>query len=182
MCILFSNTHCTSSHGFPNIFNQPIAKHSVSNDLPSFWLNFVIRILNNHVRGRPTLSNLLCSLSLKFSEFSISGVQTSPRHVPPHVFPPRKRLLFDSCPYFMEATGLDSCPYSTEATGLAQHRVPPPDTFLVSHGIISECLLHSNRQMSSIPRLSCTIPTFMDLSFNTSSLSRNGCQFEATFI
>ena len=28
------------------------------------------------------------------------------------------------------------------------------DTFLVSHGIIPECLLHSNRQMNSIPRLS----------------------------
>ena len=28
------------------------------------------------------------------------------------------------------------------------------DTFLVLHGIIPECLLHSNRQMNSIPRLS----------------------------
>ena len=35
MCILPSSTNCTSSHGSPNILTQRIAKHSVSNGLPS---------------------------------------------------------------------------------------------------------------------------------------------------
>ena len=34
------------------------------------------------------------------------------------------------------------------------------DTFLVSHGIIPECLLHSNRQLNSIPQLSGQIRLF----------------------
>ena len=49
---------------------------------------------------------------------------------PTHVLPPRKRLV---------------------SHNIVCHR---QDTFLVSHGIIPECLLHSNRQMNSIPRLS----------------------------
>ena len=53
----------------------------------------------------------------------------------------------------VSATRSTSCHPSTEATGLAQHRVQPPRR-LVSHGIIPECLLHSNRQLNSILRLS----------------------------
>ena len=40
----------------------------------------------------------------------------------------------------VSATRSTSCPSSTEATGLPMH--------------VSECLLHSNRQLNSIPRLS----------------------------
>ena len=35
------------------------------------------------------------------------------------------------------------------------------DTFLVSHGIVPECLLHSNRQLNSIPRLLGQIRLFL---------------------
>ena len=55
------------------------------------------------------------------------------------------------CPSFTEAT---SRPSSTEPTGLKNIVCHRQDMFLVSHGIIPECLLHSNRQMNSIPRLS----------------------------
>ena len=53
-----------------------------------------------------------------------------------HVLPTRKRLV---------------------SHNIVCHR---QDTFLVSHGIVPECLLHSTRQMSSIPRLSGQHPSF----------------------
>ena len=73
----------------------------------------------------------------------------------------------------VSATRSTSRPSSTEATSLRlmsflhgsdwspTHVLPPrkrlcnrQDTFLVSHGIIPVCLLHSNGQLNSIPRWS----------------------------
>ena len=42
------------------------------------------------------------------------------------------------------------------------------DTFLVSHGIVPECLLHSNRQLNSSPRLSGQIRLFLRKSIHSS--------------
>ena len=72
-----------------------------------------------------------------------SLLASSPRHVQHHVLPST------------EATGLRLVSFlhgsDWSRTTSCGHR---QDTFLVSHGIIPECLLHSNRQMNRVPRLS----------------------------
>ena len=53
-CILPSSTHCTSSHGLPNILTQRFAKHSVSNGLPSIPAQARHSDLErSRARGRP---------------------------------------------------------------------------------------------------------------------------------
>ena len=63
MCILPSSTHCTSSHGLPNMLTQRFAKHSVSNGLSSIPAQPRHSDLeHSRARGRPhTLEFLLYS-------------------------------------------------------------------------------------------------------------------------
>ena len=63
MCILPSSTHCTSSHGLPNILTQRFAKHSVSNGLPSIPAQARHSDLErSRARGRPHTLEFCCTV------------------------------------------------------------------------------------------------------------------------
>ena len=113
---------------------------------PQYWWHLIINLSptwsgltnsNTHrllgvvccMRHQPSLAACVTS-SPSSAQHVHHWHASSPRHVQHHVLPPRKRLVLHNIVCIRQ------------------------DTFLVLHGIVPECLLHSSRQLNSIPRLS----------------------------
>ena len=136
----------THTYAAPHKMGTTISSHNLdihcSVDVLNLWHLHSIDDISSSIsrqldQGHRILTRIVSSTRSTLTSF-LHGSDFFATHVLPprkrlvstHVLPPRKRLV---------------------SHNIVCHR---QDTFLVSHGIIPESLLHLNRHMSSIPRLS----------------------------